>query len=110
MDAAHQALAPLTDWLPPEVRPVLPAEAWWLVLLVLALLALLLAGRLLRALGHALGRALFRRRRPDWDAAVCGTPLEALAPAGGRTGPPAGLSVYHTPARLRLVVLAPGGK
>jgi hypothetical protein len=108
MDAVRTTLAPLTDWLPPDVRRLLPLEAWWLVLLIAALLGLLLAGHLLRALWRGLFRGLFRRRRTAWDRGLR-TPLEALAPAE-RTAGGVGLSVYHMPARLRLVVLAPGGK
>jgi hypothetical protein len=106
MQEVRKALAPLTDWMPPEVRDHLDVEVWWLVFLVTALLALLIAGHLLRAFR----RALFRRRRPniDFDRPLrleldeCPVPA---APPGERQ-----LLAYHLPVRLRVVVVAPGGK
>jgi hypothetical protein len=106
MNAVRTTLAPLTDWIPPDVRPLLPVEVWWLVLLVATLLALLLAGHLLRGVWRALFRQ--RRRKTVWDRDTR-RPLEELAPEP-RTAGTAALSVYHLPARLRLVVLAPAGK
>jgi hypothetical protein len=106
VEQLRTTLAPLTDWLPPEVRDKLPVEAWWGIFAVAALLGLLLLFTLLRALG----RALFGGRR--LPAELPQEPVEDLA-----TYPPPpqargewDLWVYHLPARLRLVVAAPAGK
>ena len=106
MDEIRNALAPLTNWLPPEVRGHLPVEAWWLLELVAALALLLLVGWVVRAVG----RGLFARprRKYDWDRALredlnaCPLPVR---PPGERL-----LYLYHLPVRLRLVVLAPAGQ
>jgi hypothetical protein len=105
MDDLRAALAPLTDWLPPDVRGLLPVEVWWLVELTAALAFLLLLGLLVRAIW----RALFGRKPPeeDWDRRLrfrldrCPLPVR---PPGVRW-----LYIYHLPVRLRLVVLAPPG-
>jgi hypothetical protein len=103
MDDLYEMLAPATDWLPEEVRAYLPVEAWWMVELVAVLAALVVAGYLLRGLM----RAVFRRRHRDvdWDRPL----RESLDSCPMPNVPPAAL-VYHVPARLRLVVVAPGGK
>jgi hypothetical protein len=90
--------------LPKVLRGEEPADFISLVLLgVVGLVVLLLLVWLLRA--------LFRRRKPkrdNWDKDLrielddCPLPV---APAGVR-----GLTLYHLPVRLRLVVLAPLGK
>ena len=49
MDTIYRRLAPLTDWIPDEVRDQLDLWVWWLIELVVLLLVLLLAARLLRA-------------------------------------------------------------
>ena len=103
MEEIRQTLAPLTDWLPAEVRDYLPTEAWWLVELIVVLAVLLVVLGLLRAVG----RGLFRRRRRDidWDRELRvdldSCPVSVGAPSA---------QVYHVPVRLRLVVVAPGGK
>jgi hypothetical protein len=106
MDEVRKALAPLTDWIPAEVRGWLDVEVWWLIQLVAALLVLLALGHLVRRLG----RALFRRpgRAVDHDKPLrleldeCPLPVR---PPGARA-----LRAYHLPVRLRLVVVAPGGR
>jgi hypothetical protein len=106
MERIREALKPLTDWIPPEVRQRLDVEVWWLILFVVGLFVLLLVGSLVRGVW----RMLFRRprRKVDWDKALridldeC--PLPVRPPAGRM------LAVYHVAVRLRLVVLAPGGK
>jgi hypothetical protein len=78
----------------------------WAVVAAAALLLLLVVGLLLRALW----RALFGRARPQeaWDRELdidldeCPLPTR---PPGERR-----LTVYHQPARLRLVVVAPVGR
>jgi hypothetical protein len=50
MQELRQNLAPLTDWIPPEIRGYLPVESWWLVELFVALLVLVIVGYLLRAI------------------------------------------------------------
>src|SRR4051794_3173444 len=106
MDEIRKALAPLTDWMPDDVRGRLDVEVWWLLFLVLALVVLLLAGLLVRGLW----RSLFGRRRTAWDreSDLCENLAECplpVAPEGDRV-----LTVYHLPVRLRLVVVAPAGK
>jgi hypothetical protein len=102
MDEIRKTLSPLTDWMPPDVRDWLPVEAWWMILLVLALLALLLVGHLLRG--------LFRRRprQVEWDTGLRLDLDECPLPAGPPGNPV--LFAYHLPVQLRLVVLAPTGK
>ncbi len=106
MDEVRKALAPLTDWMPPEVRDLLPLEAWWSAMLVAALLGLLLAAHLLRGLW----RGAFKRprREVDWDKPL----REVLAECPLPARPPGEreLLAYHVPVRVRLVVVAPGGK
>jgi hypothetical protein len=103
MQEMRQTLAPLTDWIPPDVRAWMPIEAWWMSELVVVLLVLVITGYLLRAVL----RILFRYRRDDidWDLRYR-VDLDSCPLADG----PAGVCVYHVPVRLRLVVLAPGGK
>jgi hypothetical protein len=106
VDDLRKVLAPLTDWLPPEVRGLLDVEVWWLIFLAAALLLLLLVGLLLRRLC----RGLFGRRkaRPHWERDLRENldelPLP-VRPVGHLT-----LSVYHLPVRVRLVVVAGAGK
>jgi hypothetical protein len=105
MQPIRDALAPLTDWIPPEVRDYLPPEGWWLVMLVLALTGLLFLAHALRRLRRSLQRP---RRNVDWDQPL----REVLADYPPPARPPASgaLLIYHVPVRLRLVVLAPGGQ
>ncbi len=103
MQEIRQSLAPLTDWIPPEIRDRLPVESWWLLELVVVLLALVIAGYLLRAILRGLFR--FRHEDIDWDRRYR-VDLDSCPLANA----PAGVSVYHVPAHLRLVVMAPGGK
>src|SRR4051812_37595866 len=106
MDKIRNALAPLTDWIPDEYRGLMPAEAWWLGLLVAALVVLLLRGRILRGRRRVLSKR--RGREVDGDRPLrlvleeCPLPVR---PPGQHA-----LLAYHMPVRLRLVVLAPGGK
>ncbi len=105
MDELKKALSPVTDSLPQEVRNFLDAGGWWVVLAVVALVILLL----LWALIEWIGRALFGRRSVSLEDLEINFP-EILA---GYVPPPSGgarrLTVYHLPARLALVVLAPAG-
>jgi hypothetical protein len=105
MDELRQALAPLTDWIPEPYRGYLPAEAWWLVQLVVALALLVLAGYFLRALLGGAWRAMVGRRRHEWDEGL----RVNLADLPAVNGAPS-LSVYHIPAWVRLVVVAPVGR
>jgi hypothetical protein len=99
----RQNLKPLTEWIPPEFLGYLPVEAWWLVELVIVLAVLVLAGHLLRAILRGLLR--WPRRNIDWDRKL----REDLESCPLANGPPAAC-VYHVPAKLRLIVVAPGGK
>jgi hypothetical protein len=102
MESIRKLLAPLTDWLPPSVRDRVAVEFWWLIFLAAALLVLLILGRALRSLSRR------RKRATDWDRDLrenldeCPLPVR---PPGEQI-----LSVYHLPARLRLVIVAPSGK
>jgi hypothetical protein len=107
MEAIRSFFEPITKELPPGVRDFLDGGGWWLVLGILGLIVLLILWLLVRALG----RALFGRRpepKPEWDEAL----VIHLADLPAPTRPPGSrrLTVYHLPARLRLVVLAPAGK
>ncbi len=78
----------------------------WVVLGVAVLVAFLL----LAAVGGAIWRALFRRRKKteeDWDRELREN-LEAC-PLPPAVPGPRQLTVYHVPVRLRLVVVAPAG-
>lgn len=102
MDEIRQHLAPLTDWIPGEIRDLFPIEVWWLFGVVLALLVLLVLGWILRGVL----RLLFRRRpKIKWDPGL----QEDLNACPMPGGVPA-LTVYNIPASIRLVVVAPGGK
>ena len=102
MTALYDYLAPLTDWIPPEILAWARIEVWWLAELVVALLVLLLVGLLVRAVLRSLWRSLFHRP-VVWDVG-----LEAPLMAGPLGSPPI-LRLYQRPAGLRLVVLAPVG-
>jgi hypothetical protein len=99
MDTINNTLEPLTKLFPQEVQDFLTGGGWLLILGVLALLLFLGVW------------SLFRRRRPeprvDWNSELM-IDLEQC-PLPGRPGERQ-LVVYHLPARLRLVVLAPAGK
>ncbi len=106
MDELRTRLAPLTDWIPPELRDRLDVEVWWLIFLAVGLLLLLFVGLFLRSLM----RSVFRRRGPaaPWDRELRedldACPLPARPP-GDRI-----LYAYHLPVRLRLVIVAGSGK
>ncbi len=101
----RETLKPLTDWIPSEIRDLLPVEVWWLVLLMLLLVVLILLGVLLKQIGRAFAR---KSKQRDWDKGfredLDNLPI-AVQPPGERT-----LAVYHVPVRIRLVVVAPLGK
>jgi hypothetical protein len=104
MDELRTNLKPLTDWIPADVRDVMPIEAWWGIFLAVGLLVLFILLRLLRRL---LGRPVPKMGR-DWDRnlrvnlAECPMPVRPLQDRV--------LAVYHVPVRVRLVVVAPAGK
>jgi hypothetical protein len=103
MDELRKRLAFLTDWIPDDIRSWAAPEAWWLALLAAGLFALLAVGMILKALL----KALFRRRRAtsDWEPEL----REDLTSLPMPSSPPS-MSVFHVPARVRLIVLAPAGK
>jgi hypothetical protein len=103
MEAIRLALEPATDWIPEELRASLPVEGWWLVELVCLLAVVVAAGYLLRALLRRLFAS--RRRDIDWDR-----PLREDLDSCPLPNVPPAACVYHVPVRLRLVVVAPGGK
>jgi hypothetical protein len=106
MEPLRDALKPVLEWLPEEVRGLAPPEVWGLVLLTVALALLLVLILILRRLG----RGLFRRRAEviDWEEGL----REQLddCPVPVRMPNSKLLLVHHLPARVRLVVVAPVGK
>jgi len=106
LDELRQKLAPLTDWIPGDLRDRLPVEAWWGVLFGAALLALVILLLLLRGLFGGRRRKQLRTRGPEQEE---GEDLAQYPPL--RRPPGANVAtVYHVPSRLRLVVVAPVGK
>jgi hypothetical protein len=107
VDELKKNLAPLTDWIPANLRDRLPVEAWWGILAGAALLALVILLLLLRGL---FGR---RRRRPTGTGQrPQGEEVEDMGQYPPLLRPPGAnvATVYHVPARLRLVIVAPVGK
>ena len=104
MEKVREMLRPLTDWLPAQVRETLPVEAWWSILVIAGLVGLIIVVAVLRGVG----RLLFgwtRRREiipPEDVEQLEGCPLPSLAPTQI-------ISIYHLPARIRFVVVAPAG-
>ena len=98
MDAIKSILEPITSLLPEGMRDI----AVWMVLALVALLAI--------GLISMLGRALLGRKRKlekSWDKDLIeleGCPMPPGAPGKNR------LTVFDLPARLRLVVVAPIGR
>ena len=103
MTALHDHLAPLTDWIPPDILALARVEVWWLVELVVALLVLLVVGHVVRAILRAVWRSLFHRAEV-WDLG-----LEAPLTPGPIDSSPI-LRLYQRPAWVRLIVLAPVGR
>lgn len=104
MDELRERLSFLTDWVPDDVRQWAPDEIWWLAYLAAALAALLIVGTFLRAVFTL----LFHRKPPvtsEWEPDL----REELSTLP-MPNTPAVASVYHLPARLRLVVVASAGK
>lgn len=101
MEDLKSFLQPVTELLPERVREFLDAGGWWLVLIAAALLALGILDRLVRR--------IFRRRPRAGDAETeLDEDLSRFPPPPGPPGEHQ-LMVYHIPARLRLVVMAPAG-
>jgi hypothetical protein len=104
MDDLRTLLKPLTDWLPAELRDKLPVEAWWGIFAAVTFLVLVLLLLILRGIGRALFGPRRKKETPreedviDLDA----IPLPLSQPSNK-------LWVYHVPARLRLIVVAPSG-
>jgi hypothetical protein len=106
MDALQTTLAPLTDWMPAGVRDLAPIWVWWLVFLIAALVALLVVFSVLKSIGRALFGGGSRVR--DWDRELREELDECPLPPKPRSDQ--ALWVYHLPARLRLIIVAPSGK
>ena len=102
MSPIYDHLAPLTDWIPPDILALARVEVWWLGEFVLALLALLVVARILRAILRSTS-SMFHRP-VVWDVG-----LEAPLTPGPLESPPI-LMMYQRPAWVRLVVLAPVGR
>lgn len=102
MDAIQEKLQPFIDLLPEKLR-----DYWWAVFGLAALFLVLIVLALLRGMI----RGLFGKRKTlqeDWDKKLredlTSYPAPPTEPGKQR------LTIYHVPARLRLVVLAPAGK
>src|SRR4051812_49054741 len=107
----RERLAFLTSWIPDGYRELLDPEAWWLILFVGLLLVLLTLAAGLRRVVRGL-RWIFWgawQRPVDWDAGYS-EDLATLPPAPRLSRQRGTLAVYHVPARLRVVVLAPTRK
>lgn len=93
----------LTGWMPQEVQGVAPPWVWWFVYVIILLSILLIVGLIIQR-RRRLARIAQER---DWDQGFrenleeCPMPKQ---PAGEM-----GLSVYHIPVCVRLVVVAPMG-
>jgi hypothetical protein len=105
MDKLRDKLAPLLDVLPEPYRGYLPDEGWLLAYLVVALAAILLVGWVLRAMLRTVRSAVLGRRREEWDTGLH-EDLSQLPPVNGSPS----LCVYHIPAWVKLIILAPMGK
>ncbi len=104
MDELRQKLAPLTDWIPGGLRDRLPVEGWWGILFGVALLGMVLLWLLLRGLMGG-GQRKKVRVRAEEAGEDLGRYPPLQRPPGANVA-----TVYHVPARLRLVVMAPVGK
>ena len=104
MDELRQKLAPLTDWIPGGVRASMPVEAWWGILLGVALLAMILLWVFLRGMfrGSKRKQAPVNQKETIEDLGQY-PPLKRAPGANVAT-------VYNIAARLRLVIVAPVGK
>ena len=107
MEELKRTLAPLTDWIPDDVRNTLPVQVWWAFLGCGALIVLVILLLMMRG--------LFRRRRKrprttgrrpqEIEVEDMSEYPPLLRPPGPNVA-----TVYHVPARLRLVIVAPVGK
>src|SRR5437588_9572485 len=102
MDAVQEKLQPLIDLLPEKIR-----DYWWVIFGLAAIFLVLIVLAILRGL---LRVAFGKRKTPkeDWDKKLR-EDLTSYPPPPGAPGKQR-LTIYHVPARLRLVVLAPAGK
>ncbi len=104
MDKLREFLQPLTDFIPTDIRTKLPLEAWWGIIAIAVVVALLLVFAALRGFF----RLLFGRRQKQEVI-----PPEEIEHLESCPLPPLSASqilwIYHLPARLRLVVVAPAG-
>jgi hypothetical protein len=105
MDELRQQLAPLTDWIPDPIRGYLPVQGWWLAEFAAALAVLVVVGYIVRGFLRALWRGMVGQRRQEWDRGLRIHLDELPAPNGMPS-----LCVYHVPAWVRLVVVAPVGR
>jgi hypothetical protein len=101
VEELRQKLEPLTNWMPDDLRQAMPVEAWWGIYLLVAIVFLLVLWRLV------FGGKRWRRRQAVGTAEVCEDLSDCPPPptAGAHVA-----TVYHVPARLRLVAVAPVGK
>jgi hypothetical protein len=111
LEPIKQACKPLVDRLPPPVQQFLEGGGWWLVLGIIALVALLWLRRLTRRAGRVLSRPKAPRRRPLPKAAGLRLRENLSSLEESFTDPgPRQIVVKGVTARLRLVVMSPGTK
>lgn len=101
MDALNKALEPVTNLLPEGVRDFLNGGGWLAIFAILALGVLLLIWKMFFG-GRQQPRSSREWEKDEIELARC--PMPTGSPRGRR------LTVYHVPARLRLIVVAPIGK
>jgi hypothetical protein len=108
LEPLRQEAEPVTRRLPGPIRQFLDAGGWWLIVLVLGVVALFWVRSLVERLRVAISRP--RPPRARWwhinPVRVLHEDLAPLAVTYTEPGPRV-LSVYGQPARLRLVVMAP---
>lgn len=102
MDAIQEKLQPFIDLLPEKIR-----DYWWVIFGLAAIFLILIALAIMRGLFRV---AFGKRKAPkeDWDK-TRREDLTSYPPPPGALGKQR-VTIYHVPARLRLVVLAPAGK
>jgi hypothetical protein len=101
MEALNKALEPVTNLFPQGVRDFLNGGGWLAVFGIVALVVLFLVWKMFFG-GRRQNKSSKEWEKDGIELAKC--PMPKGNPRGRR------LTVYHVPARLRLVVLAPIGK
>jgi hypothetical protein len=110
LDEVKEAAAPVTKHLPEPVQQFLERGGWWAIFGVLFLIILLWLWSILKRLAGALSHPRRRRKKkvPKKLAGSLRESLKRIGEAYTEEGPRQ-VTVKGMPARLRLVVLSPGG-